>query len=295
MIFIDIDKLSVEKKWLDKSKELLQDLSKAVDSEARKKIIDKVSSQKHWKQLKPALKALSYGKCWYSEAREIYSHYHVDHFRPKKQAVDDVSGKKIIRDGYWWKTFDHCNYRIAGSVGNTAKSDHFAVKRNCATCPDDDCDDEIFYLLDPTRPNDPKKLTVNENGSMSPSNPNVDHWDNLRASYTIDKLDLNYEDLMEERKVKWSIVNRLVNEVDQLDREYNENPSASREERLVAKLEEVRILLAPCEELSSTVKSCLKASRRDWALELLTENIDVDKYCKDYVIPEEKEEEDDNK
>jgi hypothetical protein len=163
MIYIDINKLSPSQEWLDKSQVLLDELIVHRNDKAKRdEIIDRASSQKHWKALKEELKKLSYGKCWYSEAREIYSYYHVDHFRPKKRAIDDTSGVKIPRDGYWWFTFDYKNYRISGGVGNTLKVDHFAVRSNCATCPEDDCEDEIIYFLDPTKKNDPKKLIVNE-------------------------------------------------------------------------------------------------------------------------------------
>ena len=38
-----------------------------------------------WSELKPTLSRWSYDKCWYTEAREAVSDYHVDHFRPKSR------------------------------------------------------------------------------------------------------------------------------------------------------------------------------------------------------------------
>jgi uncharacterized protein (TIGR02646 family) len=289
MIYIDTSKLAPTKGWLDKSQNLLDELiSHRNDKTKRDEIIDRASSQHHWKSLKEELKKLSYGKCWYSEAREIYSYYHIDHFRPKKRAIDDTSGVKVERDGYWWFTFDYKNFRISGGVGNTLKVDNFAVKTNCATCPEDDSDDEIIYFLDPTKKNDPKKLIINEDGEMKPSNTVAANWDHIRAKYTIEKLDLNFPDLKGERHVKWKKCNSLIQEIDILDMDYQSAPSAKKEERLENKLEEVRKLIAPCEELSATVRACLRASRRDWAIALLEESIDVESTCTDYVIPEEK-------
>ena len=292
MIYIDINRLSPDQDWLDKSDVLLKSLVDETDFAEKKKIIDKASSQKHWKKLKGELKKLSFGKCWYSEAKEIYSHYHVDHFRPKKRAIDDTSGKKIMRDGYWWLTFKHTNYRLSGGVGNTAKSDHFAVKMHCATCLEDPLEDEVIYLLDPTNKQDPKKLRINDDGKMVPACKIEGHWDNIRANYTIEKLDLNWPDLKDERAVKWGKTQTLIDKVEALDAQYQEAPSIRNEERLLAKLEEIRALIAPCEELSSTVRACLKASRKDWAIELLAEEHDFSETCKDYILP--KDLEDDN-
>ncbi len=288
MIYIDRTTFQPSREWLETSAALLDELIlNRNNKEKRDAIIDRKSSQKHWSSLKNELKKLSYGKCWYSEARDIYSYYHVDHFRPKKRAIDDITGTRVERDGYWWFAFNYKNYRLSGGVGNTLKADYFAVKSNCATCPEDDCEDEQIYFLDPTRKNDPKKLTINEDGEIKPSNSVETHWDHLRAKYTIRKLDLNFPDLLAARHLKWNICNRIVNEIDILDAEYQASPSARREERLDNKLDEVRRLIAPCAELSATARACLRASRRDWALAILEESIDITTVCADFELPVE--------
>jgi len=292
MIYIDISQLKPSQEWLDKSKELLDELISHRDDKAKRdEIIDRASSQKQWKNLKIELKRLSFGKCWYSEAREIYSHYHVDHFRPKKKVIDDTNDQKAERDGYWWITFDHTNYRLSGGVGNTTKREHFAVLSNCATCPEQDCEDEITFLLDPTKRDDPKKLMINENGEMVPIDNDPTHWDHIRANYTINKLHLNFPDLVSERHVKWNKCSRLIKEIDLLNSEYQLTPTATKEGKLESKLGEVRQLIAPCEELSSTVRACLRASRRDWALAVLEDTIDLNDVCADYIVQDENDEE----
>lgn len=280
MIYIDIKKLEPSPEWLDKSEKLLGQLKKhSGNKKERDKIIDKTSSQNHWKDLKDSLKKISYGKCWYSEAKEIYSHYHVDHFRPKKKAIDDTSGQKIPREGYWWLTFNYSNYCLSGSVGNTIKSNHFAVKFNCATSINDPIDDEIYFLLNPAKRDDPKKLRINEDGKMVPACMNENHWDYMRADYTINKLDLNWPDLKDERAVVWSKTQILIDDVDKLDAKYQITPSVRNEEKLLGKLDEVRKMIAPCAELSSTARACLKASREDWAIELLSDDFDYSEIC----------------
>lgn len=105
--------------WVAKSEQLVTELA-ALDSagkrEERNALID--SNSGHWGALKDWLLALSAGKCWFSEVRELYSHYDVEHFRPKKEAKAlDAS----VRDGYWWLAFDYMNFRACGNVGNRKK------------------------------------------------------------------------------------------------------------------------------------------------------------------------------
>jgi hypothetical protein len=80
------------------------------DPEERKESIE--AHAQIWRDLAEWLKGQSYGKCWYSEARETFSYWHVDHFRPKKK-VKDLNGNEA--QGYWWLAFDWHNYRLAGS------------------------------------------------------------------------------------------------------------------------------------------------------------------------------------
>lgn len=109
--------------WLATSKQLIERLAAleaAGGREERNVLIDK--NKPHWDALKPWLLALSGGKCWFSEVRELYSHYDVEHFRPKK-AAKALNG--VNRDGYWWLAFDYMNLRLCGNVGNRKKGAGF--------------------------------------------------------------------------------------------------------------------------------------------------------------------------
>lgn len=281
MIYIDLSKFKPSNEWLEKSQKLLEQLHAVRDDKvARDMIIRK--NKNVWKELKEDLKKLSYGKCWYSEAREIFSHYHIDHFRPKLEVIDAFTDDNPNKDGYWWLAFEYTNYRLAGSIGNVKKSNHFAVKSNCARCPEDDYNVEEIYFLDPTRQNDYKKLAIDENGKIRSLNPTKETWDFKRANYTIDCLHLDYPDLEDARRRKWKKIKMKIDEIDIAEVEYNNNPTPTKRIELDNLIESVRKMLAPCEELSSTVKACLKASRRDWAIDLLAENIDIEKYCMEY-------------
>ena len=91
--------------WLKRSSDLVAELAALDDAgkrTERNELIDANSA--HWAELKPWLLALSHGKCWFSEVRELYSHYDVEHFRPKKQAKSLDASE---RDGYWWLAFNY--------------------------------------------------------------------------------------------------------------------------------------------------------------------------------------------
>lgn len=87
MRHIDIEKHKPNKKWLEKSDRLTKELialHEAGDIKGRNELIEK--NAKHWGELKKWLLNISYNKCWFSEARDIYSHMDVEHFRPKLEA-----------------------------------------------------------------------------------------------------------------------------------------------------------------------------------------------------------------
>jgi len=251
--------------WLTKAESLTQNLISEIDAEKRKEIIDSNSAVWRNRVLKKYLMQLSDGKCWYSEAREVYSHYHVDHFRPKSEALD-LNGKD--QGGYWWLAFDWTNYRICGSVGNTKKGAKFHVKRNKASCHTDLCEDEIVCFLDPIDKDDTLKLTFDKTGTIKPSSVDESDWDYERAKYTIENLDLNYEPLKEARKDLWDTCESKLNELQHLMKEYNKNPSASKKGQIQSKLEELRTLTKPNSEFSAVAIKCLLSSDIEWVQKL---------------------------
>lgn len=285
MIFIDITKINIEAAWINKSTSLTNEMIINVGSvKSIFTTIDKNDGQ--WTKIKNELKRLSFGKCWFSESRDVYSHYHVEHFRPKKRVINLDNSKRI---GYWWLAFNFQNYRLCGSVGNTKKGNYFAVKRNIAFTHTDPIEDEVIYFLDPTNLRDCSLLAFDENGEAYSRNTDSKSFDYERVEYTIDRMDLNYDSLKTARKIKWKDIYNLILEIDQLICDYNFNQSNSNKTKLEEKYKLMLKNIAPCSEFSSTAKACLKASGRDWAIDILAENINVNDYCKDYIN------EDDNK
>lgn len=285
MIYINNKAIPPSAKWLKKAEELTDELKAAATDSDRKLIIDK--NRRVWKLLKETLKTISYGKCWYSEAREIYSHYHVDHFRPKIKALD-IENKD--QGGYWWLAFDWENYRLMGSVGNSKKGDYFPVKSHKAKIPTDPIADELFYFLDPIDKDDVKLLNFDEEGKAIPAADKTEApWSYERADETITWYDLNFNDLKEERRRIWKETALKIIETQKLLKEYENLPSISLKEKISAKFEFFREKIAPCTELSSTIRCCLRSSGNGWAIRLIEEDIDPKVYCKEFIVEEVKD------
>jgi len=246
--------------WITRADTLTQRLLDTPDMDSRKAIID--ANSLLWGQIKQHLLDLSKNKCWYSEAKESFSHYHVDHFRPKKRALD-LGGND--QGGYWWLAFNWKNYRISGSVGNTKKGDRFSVYSHKANTPTDSLDDEMIFFLDPIDEDDPSLLTFDEDGQIKPINPTETDWEHKRAKYTIENLNLNYEPLKDARRDVWNQCVRLISEIEGLSVEQNRTPSATRKERIKQKQRELLEKIKLDAEFSATAIACLAGSGVIWA------------------------------
>lgn len=260
MIYIDLENNPPPQEWIDKANNLTQQLIAEPDLKQKKKIID--DNDKTWGEIKKHLLSLSYQKCWYSESKEKYSYYHVEHFRPKKRAIDDKGQDK---GGYWWLAFCWKNYRICGAVGNTKKGDRFLVRAHKAITHTDNIDDEIIYFLDPTVIDDPLKISFTDTGEAIPSSSSSTDWDYIRAEYTITNLDLNCEPLIEGRKSLWRSIVLRIREIQNLITENNANPSATKSALLKEKIKELKSLASPQSEFSATASACLYSSGLEWA------------------------------
>lgn len=277
MIHIDTSKVIPTQRWIKHVAKLNKNLN-ALNTPAERNIF--IDGHDYWGRFKQKLHKLSYGKCWYSEAREIFSHYHVDHFRPKKRALDESN---VDQGGYWWLTYDWRNYRLCGSVANSKKSDYFPVKRYKANSIADPLDDELFYFLDPTNEDDVKLINFNPLGQAVPAISDKTAWSNMRAAETVKWFDLDYEDLKEARRIMWKRTAAEIMLLQSLMNSFEMNPSASLRAQIASELKKIKQKIAPCAELSSTVRSCLRSTGYDWALKLLEQPINLDEYCQDYI------------
>jgi len=244
--------------WLTESKRLVGELAKlhaAGKTEERNELIDKNSS--HWGKLKPWLLALSGGKCWFTEARDIASHVDVEHFRPKK-AARNVHGPE--RDGYWWLAFDYTNFRIAGTVPNRKKGVWFPLRwgspyssyaKRCEG-------DEVPHFLDPTNAHDVTLLAFDEEGKAVPA-PGVPRWDYVRVKRTVERLKLTeHHALAEERRKVWQNTTKLINKY--LQAQAEAPTSAAARERMKSAARDIFCLTKPEAELSAVAKWCIRLS-----------------------------------
>ena len=83
MIFVFQDAAKIPEGWLSKVAGLQVELEKLQTPEERKTFIDAHSGV--WGEIKEQLLEMSGHKCWYSEAPDAVSDWHVDHFRPKNE------------------------------------------------------------------------------------------------------------------------------------------------------------------------------------------------------------------
>lgn len=243
--------------WLNKSNEYkreLERLHQAKDIEGRNNFIDEHSA--HWSQLKPWLEALSCGKCWFSEAREIFSHYDVEHFRPKKEAKG-LDGN--VRDGYWWLAFDYTNFRLCGNVGNRKKGGWFPLNNNsCLSSFDRPCEEsEDYCLLDPTKVADVELIAFDEEGKAIPE-PGSSDWEKYRVEETIKRLKLNeHINLAEERRKVWQTVSREIDGFLNAKSRCSNGGNPVAKEILERHCRKIRQLANANTELSAVAKYCV--------------------------------------
>jgi uncharacterized protein (TIGR02646 family) len=260
VIFIDLNGKEPPQEWLDRAEAARVQLLAIDDPEERKEFIE--AHAKIWRDLAEWLKEQSHRKCWYSEAKETFSYWHVDHFRPKKKAKD-LEGNET--EGYWWLAFDWHNYRLAGSAGNVPKSTYFPLRPGChrATGPTEDVSDEEPCLLDPTRLTDPALLSFDDEGKIRPADPDG-AWNKERAEMTIKVLNLNYGDLVSARKALWEQCNRKINRVLNLMKELQDRRSATKQAQVEEILIDLRNMVSQTEPFSAVVATCVRSQGISW-------------------------------
>jgi len=267
--FINLDGQEPCKSWYERACALTTRLDAAATKLDRDKIIEDNSAV--WGDLKPWLLKLSAGKCWFSESRDSFSHLDVEHYRPKGTAKD-IDGKER-GEGYWWLAFDWHNFRVCGNVGNRKKGAYFPLRSSThqATATDRNIEDELPYLLDPTRPEDPILLCFDENGDIKPL-PDLDAWSKTRVEESIKRYKLReHEPLMEARRDIWSKCAREVNRCQNLLNQQNRSPSATNRQAIKEQMMKIREMLAFRAEFSAVAIECLRSRSEQWAQRLASE------------------------
>ena len=266
MIFVLQDESKIPTEWLTKVAGLKDKLEALPDATARKSFIDRHSSV--WGEIKDQLLEMSGGKCWYSEATDAVSDWHIDHFRPKKRALDE---DKTEHEGYDWLAFDWRNYRIAGSYPNSphrssqgvtrGKWDYFPLAKGSvrANWHQRDCSEEICLLLDPTNDSDPKLMTFDERGVPIPTAPkNV--IIRKRVETTVCLLHLDHDRLVRARKQKWRDTAACIDDLHQACPTDYDNCTGLDYRRVKRLIDRLADLTSSCSAYAATARACLHAN-----------------------------------
>ncbi|MCP4757002.1 MAG: hypothetical protein GY866_39570 [Proteobacteria bacterium] len=255
--------------WLETSAELLKSLEKLDKEnkvEERNELIDKKAS--HWGELKPWLQALSKGKCWFSEVRDLYSHWDVEHFRPKKLAKS-LDGTK--RDGYWWLAFDYTNYRICGNVGNRKKGGWFPLKEGSlrSTYADRCEESESQYLIDPVDVYDVGLIAFNEEGDVVPA-PGILEWEKCRVEVSIKRMKLNeHAPLTEARREVWQEMSKEIESYYRAKSRLGKSINPAAKENAKNHLLKIKAMTRKEAELSAVAKWCINFRNDPQLLQLV--------------------------
>lgn len=273
MIYINLDKNKIPKEWLDKALSLTVRLDALVTKKERANLIDR--NNKIWSEIKDVLLEMSNGKCWYSEAPDAVSDFHVDHFRPKGKSVDE-DGTEY--DGYQWLAFNWENYRVAGSYANSphkdgagavrGKWDYFPLAKGSgrATWDNRSIQNERYLLLDPTNEHDPKLLTFDETGLPKPSDT-TNPIAKKKVELTTYLLFLDSPRLVAARKAKWREVLDWLEEYLNVCPPDYENCTVQDYDRFTRHLEKVSRLTSSDAAYSATARACLRANGMDFLIQ----------------------------
>ena len=243
--------------WVRKATALIVALKATADADARNEIIDKNSAL--WGELKEWLIGLSHGKCWFTEAKDCFSHWDVEHYRPKKSAKDRDG---TPYDGYWWLAFDWENYRICGNAGNRKKGTYFPLRDGCARVGvNGDLRYEEPMLLDPVDEDDPVLLFFDLEGHAVAAPHVDDDWETTRVKYSVERYNLDFPPLMDKRKTVWA---ECWNRVKEYRRElglWQKNPTNTiARDRLKQASRSVRAMIREEQELSAVARACVESA-----------------------------------
>jgi hypothetical protein len=250
--------------WLEKSNSILEELRNEPDLRKRKAIIHR--NRSHWRDagLLDFLKALSHGKCWYTETIFAAEYPHLEHFRPKSCARDE--NWERCHDGYWWLAFDIENYRLSKPVPNTRKGTYFPLReRAMAVCePGIGLSRETPLFLDPSCEEDAALIGFNALGQPEPCQEppiDLDDWDKKRIEFSIKRYGLDDPELCDRRKALWVSISALCDQyaANALKAKHEQcKESAGKAQQIKIQLRE---FLGPRNEFTALIRDCLNTHK----------------------------------
>lgn len=187
--------------WLDEAQRVTDALTAAKRDDERDALIEQYSRLWRDYRIRDWLLGLFHNKCWYTEAQEAVSAYHVDHYRPKGQVTD--IGRIKPEPGYWWLAFNWQNYRICGQLINVKKSDVFPLMEGQRAMHDipRSLKLEAPTLIDPTT-DDARLISfeMDEDGCRAVPMPGAEEEDCGRVEATIEIIGLNRLDRLNQKR-----------------------------------------------------------------------------------------------
>lgn len=260
MIYIDLFNNPPPQDLIDEGVRLTNKLF-ALPPDERTKFID--AHADYWGKLKPYYSALSHGKCWYTESKDIASAYHMDHFRPKKKTIPLMRNCTISttnsNESYWWLAFDWTNYRFAASVPNSSKNAYFPLKPGTFAAKNkEELENEWNGLLDPTDEYDVSLIAYSTEGKVWPSCEDVNGWDALRVMLSVRVYNLNCIPLVDARKEVQQVCKAKIEFIKKAQREYAETRSTKYRDMLKKYVSELREMAKPASELSSVARNYIR-------------------------------------
>lgn len=249
-------KLTPPADWLADAQAATDALAAAQNEAERDAIIEQ--KERLWRdtRIRDWLLNLFHNKCWYTEAQESVSAYHVDHFRPKGRVTD--VGRTNPAPGYWWLTFKWENYRICGQLINVKKSDTFPLingHRATADAPES-LKLEAPALLDPTT-DDARLISfeMDEDGCRAVPIAGADEEDCARVLTTIDVIGLNRLDRLNRKRADvWDKCREQLASFAAASQE----PPALKKLRRALIIEDLKERVGYESELSSVSDACIR-------------------------------------
>jgi hypothetical protein len=281
VIHISRDAAKIPPEWIKKAQALTADLEKLATPSERSAFIKKHAGL--WGEIKEILRQMSHGKCWYSEAPDAVSDWHVDHFRPKNRAVEQDGTE---HEGYPWLAFDWLNYRLCGSFPNSphtdesgetrGKWDYFPLAKDSRrACWEDRCvGDEKRVLLDPTEKTDPTFITFDETGLPIPSIPSSPVV-RERVTVTTKILYLDSPRLKEGRQAVWRRCLETINDIRGILDLQLKDYDAKRDQELVKLADRLVARTQPAEPYSATARACIRAHGMDFVYQIASAEKDA--------------------
>lgn len=260
MIYIDLFGNPPPQELINEGKKLTNELM-GLSPDQRDEFIDTHAA--YWGKLKNHYMKLSHGKCWYTEAKEIASSYHMDHFRPKKQPKELKKNCEIqtatSTEAYWWLAFDWRNYRLVASVPNTSKGSYFPLQHDTnAVKQGEDSSQEWCGLLDPADQYDVSLIAFGIDGKVYPACADVNCWDAIRVFLSVRVFDLDHISLVDARKEIQQSCKIKIEMIKNAQREYAQTRSLSYREMLKKYIKELQDMTKPTAELSAVARNYIR-------------------------------------